>query len=343
MDISNNNISTNDKNAIPINLLNQYINALIANLEPKDICNKDICNKNICNKDVCNKDFCNKDMCNYDINLIFDSGAVNGLLGIGAALYIHSLEKKNLIKINKIAGCSIGSLIATWYTCGCPDALYFHMDRLFSYYKTNNDFYIYESIVRDVIYFLFSKEDDMSKINGKLYINYYDTQNYGQIVISHFTDREHLLTCILRSSHIPFITTKLHKYDGRYIDGIAPYVFDNNSKNLLVKLICLYKPLDTLKLKNEQNIYTRILRGLTGTNEFFVNGNTEICCYVNNNIKIQFLIRTYVVIIGIIIMDVLINIKNKMSPSMNEWCCYKFIKKMMMCMLRRMCPVNFIC
>ena len=96
-----------------VNLLNDYIRALILNINPANL--------------------------PRETNLIFDSGAVNGVYGIGAALYIHNLEKSGYMKIRKISGCSIGALIATWYICECPDTIHYYTDLLFSYYKKNNE------------------------------------------------------------------------------------------------------------------------------------------------------------------------------------------------------------
>ena len=70
IDISQNEISPAAAN---IKLLNQYIRALTVNIKQDNI--------------------------QPHVNLIFDSGAVNGILGIGAALYIHNLENTGYIKI----------------------------------------------------------------------------------------------------------------------------------------------------------------------------------------------------------------------------------------------------
>ena len=303
MDVSANHVNTTTSDTTTqINLLDQYINALITNLDRTNLAK--------------------------EVNLIFDSGAVNGLLGIGAALYIHNLEKHKLMKVNKLSGCSIGSLIAVWYICGCPDTIYHYMDLLFSYYKEHQNFYIFESIVRDVIGKLFI-HDDMTALNGILYINYYDTLNHQQVVISRYNDRAHLITCILRSSHVPFITNESQTREGRYIDGIAPYLFDDDiSKNLFIKLISLTKPLEALNLKNEQNIYTRLLRGVAGTNEFFVNGNIELCCYVNRKVKLHFFIRERFVLFIIFVMNLIIYITNKMSPALRECLISRVIVRM---------------
>jgi hypothetical protein len=298
IDISDNTI--NPIHAQPIHLLKQYLNALVESIAKENL--------------------------PKEVNLIFDSGAVNGLLGTGAALYIQKLADNNLIKVNKIAGCSIGSLIAVWYKCGCPDGLYSYMDTLFAHYKTEQNFYIFESIVRDIIHLLFL-DDDMTKINECVYINYYDTLDNKQIVISHFLNRAHLIESILRSSHVPYMTGQSHKREGRYIDGIAPYIFptEKHCKNLFIKLINIVNPLECLKIKSERNIYTRLLRGLTKTNDFFVNGDTEICSYINYRLRLQFFVRKYFVLFIIFLMDGFIKLRNKLPPSLCECHCYKML------------------
>jgi len=306
MDISNNYINSKNnkekerikKPLYNINLLNQYINALIVNVNPNYL--------------------------TKEINLIFDSGAVNGLLGIGAALYIHRLEELNYININKISGCSIGSLIAVWYITGCSSEIYDNMNILFSHYKTHKNFYVYNRIVNNVIYKLF-ETDDITILNDRLYINYYNTKRHKQVVVSKFENREHLITCILRSSHIPFITNKLHKYDKYYIDGIAPYIFkidDKKCKNLFIQFIDFHNPIKALNIKREKNIYTRLLKGVSDTNDFFVNGNTTLCMYTSCLIKTQLHIRIYVVLYFIVLIDYIIIIKNNIPECIRKSCIY---------------------
>ena len=261
-------------------LLNQYIRALVVNIKQDNI--------------------------KTNVNLIFDSGAVNGVLGTGAALYIHNLEQMGYFKVNKVSGCSIGSLIALWYICGCPEEMYNFSDTLFNYYKKHKNFYMYETIITEMVYQLFSS-DDMSKINDRLYINYYDTKKCRNKVVHKYKNRKHLIRCILRSSHVPFLTTSEHKYQGRYVDGIVPHFFtcagagaagaagaaDTTCTNLFIKLINFTDPFNCLNVKREQNIYSRLLSGIVGVNDFFVNGKTYLCSYVNDRSYLTF-IQMYV-------------------------------------------------
>jgi predicted patatin/cPLA2 family phospholipase len=305
---TNTNTTTNTGNTKPkinISLLYQYINALLVNVESKKL-----------------------PKC---VNLIFDSGAVNGLLGVGAALYINRLQEQNYIKVNKVSGCSIGSIIAVWYLCGCPDLIYDFLEDLFNHYKTTKNFFIYEKIIKDSIYKLFHN-DDLSLLNNILHINYYDTKEHKQCIISNFSNREHLIECILRSSHIPYITSNVYKFNDRYIDGISPYIFEiqekekeNGCKNIFIKLIDLHNPLKSLNVKNEKNIYTRLLKGVSETNDFFVNNNRTLCLHPTCFIKTQLYIRQLFVLFIILIIDYILIINNNLPECVKHCIFYNNI------------------
>jgi hypothetical protein len=321
-DISSNSCSISKNDYIHINLLKKYIDALTVNINDKHL--------------------------HKHVNLIFDSGAVNGLMGIGAAMYINTLKHKGYIHVNKISGCSIGSIIAIWFIFDCPEKMYYYVSLLFSYYKKHNNFYIYHKIINKVIYELFSS-DDMSIINNKLYINYYDTIKHINKVVTIFKNREHLIQCIIRSSHVPFFTCNQYKIQDRYIDGISPYIFNNNDnndnseieyKNIIVKLINLHNPIKSINIKYESNIYTRIIRGIVETNDFFINdvnsicniyNSNRLCYYVNYRITINLFIRKYFILFFIFIFDLFISFHNNLPTCIKTSYIYNniifFIKK----------------
>lgn len=301
-----NNITQNTKVNTNIVLLTQYINALLVNIE--------------------------KDKIHNNINLIFDSGAVNGLLGIGCALYLKHLQDLNYITIYKVSGCSIGSIIALWYICGCSDIIYPYLDDLFNYYKINKNFFKFKDIVKDSIDKLI-KNDNLSFLKNKLYINYYDTLKGKQEVVCDFKNKEHLIECILKSSHVPYVSNNMYKYENRYIDGISPYIFNDDIKikNLFIKLIDLRSPLKSMYVKGEKNIYSRLLKGVTFTNEFFINNNTTLCMYTNNKIKLQLCIRQYIVIFIIFIIDYIIIFNNNLPNNVKECNIYKTFLQLSEC------------
>jgi hypothetical protein len=255
-----------------------------------------------------------------ELNLIFDSGAVNGLMGIGAALYLQHLEKLNYIHVNKISGCSVGSLIAVWYICGCPDSMYNEIETLFLHYKVHKNFFIYQEVVSKIIQELFPSDAEVERLNGILCINYYDTVYGKQCVVSNFTTRHNLITCILRSSHVPFITNADHKLEERYVDGIAPYIFpeDKQCKNLFIQLIEFTMPIKSMDIKHDNNIYSRLIRGVVDTNEFFINGSSSMCSYVNCITKLNLCARKMVVYWILFLIDVFLFLRSKIPLSLKE-------------------------
>lgn len=299
-EVGSNEVGPNEvgSNSTNFNLLNSYINALIINVKQTKI--------------------------PPAINLIFDSGAVNGILGIGAALYIKRLEQVGYIKVKKVSGCSIGSVIGLWYMCDCSETMYDYTVKLFSSYKEHKNFYMYKTLVTNIVNQLFP-DNDVRRLNRKLYINYYDTKKCRQCVISKFKSKKHLITCIVRSSHVPFLTSRDYKYQGRYIDGISPYFF-KKGKNLFIKLINLTTPLMCINIKREQNIYTRLLIGIVKVNDFFINGKeNELCLYVDDKsymLFFQLRIRKYVVFLILYFIECFLLIQKHMPPCVRETMLY---------------------
>ena len=139
-----------------------------------------------------------------------------------------------------------------------------------------------------------------------------------------------MIKCILRSSHVPFLTTSDHKYQGRYIDGIVPHIFcdDDSCKNLFVKLINFTEPFKCLKAKNEQNIYSRLLTGIVGVNDFFVNGQTDLCSYIDGTCYLTILTlyaRKQIIFLVLLLIDLVLTVKKHIPSCIQETKYYKQI------------------
>ncbi len=50
-----------------------------------------------------------------EIDLVLDGGAFNGAYLLGALYYLKEMEKKQLLSINRISGCSVGACGAILY------------------------------------------------------------------------------------------------------------------------------------------------------------------------------------------------------------------------------------
>ena len=49
------------------------------------------------------------------INIVLESGAANGGFHIGCLLYVKALERKGILRVDKISGSSIGAIAGFYY------------------------------------------------------------------------------------------------------------------------------------------------------------------------------------------------------------------------------------
>ena len=291
-----------------------------------------------------------------ELNLIFDGGVFNCGFASGVALYIKTLEEANVIKINKISGCSAGSLIALWYITGCKESGIKYFENMMQSFKETLNFIELKNSLSVFVDELFSnananadadahahanananananadanadananaikKNIDISMLDNKLFINYYDTSKNKKKVISKFTNKEHLIKCILRTCHVPYIIDGNSRCDEHYIDGIVPHIF-NEGESLFIKLLTFNKLSRSFILKSEANIHFRLLSGVSDANDFFTTGKSDMCCYVSKrgyNDIILLRGREMSAYILFSMLDSMVFIKNSLSPVITE-------------------------
>jgi hypothetical protein len=256
-----------------------------------------------------------------NVNLIFDGGAFNGGFAAGVAMYIKSLEDHGFIKIDKISGCSIGSAVALWYVCGCNEEAIHFFEQTTNAFQDTMDLSGYHKTIKDFVTFLFP-DGNVSTLKNKLYINFYDTHKHKQKIISDFKSADHLIDCILQSSHIPYVIDGNARYNDRYIDGIVPHIFKSSiTDSLFIKLLTLHKCTRAMVVKCEANIQYRILTGVADANEFFTTGSSDMCSYVGQwsyfNI-LQLRSREIIMIFIISIIEWVIVAKNMIPSTIKE-------------------------
>jgi hypothetical protein len=219
------------------------------------------------------------------INVVFDSGAFNGGFGAGTALYINALTKQQPhIKLGQVSGCSAGAFVAVWLLSGCPLASLRHVDDMYNHYRQHLNMANYKKIVKKFVNELFANDRQVKiKLNGRIFINYYDTVLHEQCVIHKFRGRRHLTRCIVRSSHIPFVTNGQPCNNGRYIDGMVPYIIPYTKEaTIFVRLVTLSKLKRVFSINAEPNAHFRLLAGIADAHEFFLTGSSDMCDYINN-------------------------------------------------------------
>jgi len=241
-----------------------------------------------------------------ELNVIFDGGIFNGVMAAGIALYIKTLEQQQKIKINKISGCSAGALIALWFICGCKESSIHYLEKLIKNFKEDFNFSQLKNLLHDFVNNLFANnlttstskmkdslsnntkdtkdntKDMLTILNNRLFINYYDTQEHKQIIVSTYNTKEEIVQSLMRSCFIPYIMDGNARCDERYMDGMVPYLFKDKCETLFVKLVTFNKCSRALVLKSEANIHFRLITGVTDANNFFTTGQSDMCLYIKN-------------------------------------------------------------
>jgi len=225
------------------------------------------------------------------IDLVLDGGIFNGSYLVGALYFLKEMEKKNYIIIERISGCSIGSITGLLYLIDSLDIveqLYIH---LLNCLKKNYNL----SMIKDLKIYLKDRitEDICDKVNNKLYINYNNISDNKKHVKKVYKDVDELIDTIIKSCYIPFFIDNNLLYKEKYIDGLNPYIFEkeHGKKILFIDLYGFDKIFQTLNVKNEKTNFHRILSGLLDIHTFYIKqSNTYMCSYVDEwNIINRFL------------------------------------------------------
>ena len=241
-------------------MVKEYVNKLIENL-PDNI-------KNVNSPQI--------------IDLVLDGGIFNGSYLIGALYFLKEMEKQNYIKINRISGCSIGSIAAFLYFIDSLDL----MSQL--YIIANKEFKESHKLktLKEIKQYLIKHipNDICHKVNDKFFITYYNIKKGEKKIKSKFKDVDEIIDTIIKSCFIPYLIDGNILYQSKYIDGINPFVFnkESNIKILYLDLFGYDKIGNLLNIKNEKTNYHRILSGMLDIHNFFIKqSNTSMCSYVN--------------------------------------------------------------
>lgn len=255
-----------------------------------------------------------------EIDLVFDSGALNGFMAYGAAMYIRALEEAKVLRVRRVSGCSAGAMVALMYLIN----IYYDIDPFFTsllkHYHAHRNLSEYMVKMREIIDEHLT--DDLSELNGRLFITFFDTEKRKQVVVSHYTDRAELIDCLARSSHIPYVSNPIMKYQDRYVDGVTPYMFEKGERRILfVKLVHMSNVFRLLNVRNETNSYSRVLEGVFDANSFFTRGRSPMCSYVDTWWRIEFIlmrIRIFIFLTAVRIVE-RFRFIHRLAPKVVAW------------------------
>jgi hypothetical protein len=217
------------------------------------------------------------------LDLVLDGGAFNGSYHIGALLFLKEMEKRNYVKIQRISGSSVGSIVALLYFIDALETMpelyitakeHFTKNYNFEFVKKFYDL-IKNKLTNDVL----------TLINNRIFISYNNVKIGKKKVKSVYKNTNDIFTTIVKSCYIPYLIDGNIAYKNKYIDGCTPYIFKKelNTKILYLDLFGYDKIWDVLNITNEKTNFHRILAGLLDIHTFFIKQtNTSMCSYIND-------------------------------------------------------------
>ena len=215
------------------------------------------------------------------LDLVLDGGAFNGNYLVGALYFLKEMEKRGFVKIDRISGCSIGSFVGLLYFLDELDCMIELNSIILEDFKKTFLFNKIKCVLNSIKNKL--PKNICNKINGKLFISYNNIHT-KKITKSNYKNSDDIIETILKSSFIPFCIDGKMTYKNKYVDGITPYIFKpcQSKKILYLNLISYDNFTNILNVKNEKNIFNRLLYGLLDIHNFFIKQTkTSICSYVD--------------------------------------------------------------
>jgi len=219
------------------------------------------------------------------VDIVFEGGIFNGSYQLGFLNYIKQMEKKRLLKVERVSGCSIGSVMAFLYftNISINDIINLINNVIYKHVKKYYNINIFKILFDFCGKYLPTNFLDI--INGKLFITYNDISKGKQIVKSTYSSIDELFDVIRSSCYIPYVIDKSIFYNGKYVDGLYPYIFKpkKNRKIINVNVINLKKLSSFISIKNEKNNIHRVIDGIIDTHTFFSsNFYSNMCSYIDD-------------------------------------------------------------
>ena len=289
-------------------MINEYVIKLIENL-PDDI-------KNV-NEPI-------------KMDLVLDGGIFNGSYHVGSLYFLKEMENRKYIKIERISGCSVGSIVGFLYFIDSLDLMPKLYDLINKEFRQTYNLKLITELKKHLSEHI--PNDICERVNGRLYITYNNIKKGTKPVKSVYKDADDIINTIIKSSYIPYLIDGNVLYENKSVDGITPFIFKEREKKILyLDLFGSDKLGNLLNVKNEKSNYHRILSGLLDIHSFFIKkSNTPMCSYVNDwsysNICFNH-IKTIIERICIYLIHVLIFIKTNISEQFKETVLYKILSK----------------
>jgi hypothetical protein len=265
------------------------------------------------------------------IDLVLDGGVFNGSYLIGALFLLKEMEKRNYIKVERISGCSIGSLLGFLYFIDQLEIVNTLYEMFANHFKETQHLEKYMQLKEHLKNKI--PADVCTIINKKLYIKYNNIEKGVSKVKRTYQNEDDLINTIIRSSFFPYLIDGTFAYQNKYIDGLNPYIFKKHSRKKIVFLdLCgLDKLSYIINIKNETSNFHRVLFGLVDMYTFLIKQSESSMCscvnewnFVNST---RFHIRLFIEKIICKFFYILHFLKKYIPNSYNDHIVYKITSK----------------
>ena len=226
------------------------------------------------------------------LDVVFEGGAFNGSYELGVCYLLKELEKKEYIKVNRISGASIGSVVGTFYLLDKLEECYDSYNKIREGWKNSLNIGIYKEVIKDILFDISFNPDT---VNDRLFITYNDINTKQQCIKSNYDDLDDLIHTMFKSCHIPYISGDELCEEEFFIDGGVPFIFIdrekekiNQRKDILYINISYWNILfDSFNISNEVSQDGRILNGILNCYNLFMNNKNNNMCSFISKWKIQ--------------------------------------------------------
>jgi len=218
------------------------------------------------------------------IDLVLDGGSFNGSYLIGALLFLKEMERRQYVKIKRISGCSIGSVVGLLYLMDSLETMMELYKVAAKHFKENHNLEVIKilpTLLQDKI-----PDDICSRVNDRLFISYNNVKTNKKRVRHKYKNKEQVFHTIVKSCFLPYLIDGKLTYQNQYIDGFTPFVFSvckDRRKVLYFDLFGYDKIFKFLNIKNETTNLYRVFSGMLDIHYFYLKGtNTSMCSYIND-------------------------------------------------------------
>jgi len=264
------------------------------------------------------------------MDLVLDGGIFNGSYLVGALYFLKEMENRKYIKIERISGCSVGSIVGFLYFIDSLDL----MPKLYDLINTEFRQTYNLNLIKELKKHLLDRipDDICVIINDRLYITYNNIKKNTKPVKKNYKDVDDIINTIIKSSYIPYLIDGNILHENKFIDGITPFIFKERVNRILhLDLFGSDKLGNLLNVRNEKTNYHRILSGLLDIHSFFIKKtNTSMCSYINDwtysNTFYNY-IKTLIEKICICLIHLLLFVQTKMPREFKDTVLYKILSK----------------